>query len=591
LSRTASRAKRPPRAKPPRSAARSSARSAARSPARSPTRPGRRAPAAEKPADAARPTLRQILDNLGPSVAEIIAAPRGLDIAAGEPIIFDPIERSAIDRDSIVLAVGTPAEGQGARRLIADAASAGAAGVVFKLHDQPPGVAQDAEAAGLTLLAVPDEMSWAHLYSLLTRATQFHDDPATIPGIAGVPMGDLFALANAIAAMVGGAVTIEDNKARVLAYSTIEGQDIDEPRQRSILGRQVPDTPGVRAVYRTLWSDDRVVRFETVEGLQAYPRLAVPIRVAGEALGSIWVIEGTTPLGADSERALAEAGRVAALHMIHVRSSRDIERRMRGDLLRSLLEGRGAPRSIAARLGIDPRVALVVMAFELLPTEPLQEDLYRERLVDLVALYCEAFRRRAACVAIGRTVYALVPVPATMSDDRVDALASEIVEHAESTLRTSLLGAIGSTVASAHLVPQARAEADRVLRVLATDPRARKVAKITDVGSRAILLELHEIARDHPDITRGRVQAVVAHDTKHGTDYVKTLQAYLDAFGDIRKAAQRIDVHPNTFRYRLRRLADLFEITFEDGDDRLVMGLQLRLLQLSASDGSGDPAA
>ncbi len=543
-----------------------------------------------KPVDAERPSLRQVLDNLGPSVAEIITAPKGLDVLVGEPVIFDPIERSAIDRDSIVLAVGTPAEGQGARRLVTDAAAAGAAGVVFKLHDQPPGVAQDAESAGLTLLAIPDEMSWAHLYSLLTRATQFHDDRSTIPGIAGVPMGDLFALANAIAAMVGGAVTIEDNKARVLAYSTIEGQDIDEPRQRSILGRQVPDTPGVRAVYRTLWSDDRVVRFETVEGLQAFPRLAVPIRVAGEALGSIWVIEGSTALGPESERALSEAARVAALHMIHVRSSRDIERRMRGDLLRSLLEGRGAPTSVVARLGIDPRVALVVIAFELVPTEPLQEDLYRERLVDLVALYCEAFRRRAACVSIGRTVYALLPVPASMTDDRIEALANEIVEHAESTLRTPLLAAIGSTVASAHLVPQARAEADRVLRVLATDPGARKLAKISDVGSRAILLELHEVAREHPDITRGRVQAVVAHDAKHGTDYVKTLQAYLDAFGDIRTAAHQIDVHPNTFRYRLRRLAELFDVKFDDADDRLVMGLQLRLLQLSTGGGPGEPA-
>ena len=528
-----------------------------------------------------RPTLRQLLDNLGPSVGQIIAAPRGLDIPVGEPLIYDPVERSAIDRDSIVFAVATPAEGQAARRVITDAASAGAALVVFKVHEGPSGTARDAEDAGMTVLAVPDEMSWTHLFSLLTRAMQLREQPAG-GGIAGVPMGDLFALANAIAAMVGGAVTIEDPKARVLAYSNLEGQRIDEPRQRSILGRQVPDMPGVRVLYRTLAGDDGVRRFETVEGLEIYPRLAVPVRVAGETLGSIWVIEGPQRLGKDAERALAEAARIAALHMIHVRSSRDIERRMRGDLLRSLLEGRGSAESILERLGIDPRVALVVVAFEL-QSDPVEEDVHRERLVDLVALYCEAFRRRAACVSIARTVYALLPVPRSLAEDRIDTLANEIVEHARSTLRVPIRAAIGSPVSGARMVPRARAEADRVLRVLAAGPGAPAVATIADVGSRAVLLELHDVTRDHPDIARGQVQAVTAYDAEHGTDYRITLEAYLDAFGDIRVASGRIGVHANTFRYRLRRLVELFGIKFDDPDDRLVLGLQLRLLRWSAA--------
>ncbi|MGH2793015.1 MAG: PucR family transcriptional regulator, partial [Actinomycetota bacterium] len=307
---------------------------------------------------------------------------------------------------------------------------------------------------------------------------------------------------------------------------------------------------------------------------------------AGVALGSIWVIEGGIPLGKDAERALAEAARVAALHMIHVRASRDIERRMRGDLVRSLLEGRGSADAIVARMGIDPREALAVIAVQLQTAEQLQEDLHRERLVDLVALYCEAFRRRAASVSIGRTVYAVLPVPAAMSTDRLVGLAQEIVEHAESTLRTPLRAAVGSIASGAHRLPHARAEADRVLRVLSTHPGDPAVATIADVGSRAILLELHEVTREHPDITRGRLQAVAEHDAKHRTGYMETLGAYLDAFGDIRDAAERIGVHPNTFRYRLRRLIELFDIKLDDPDDRLVLGLQLRLLRWASSPAS-----
>jgi DNA-binding PucR family transcriptional regulator len=132
-------------------------------------------------------------------------------------------------------------------------------------------------------------------------------------------------------------------------------------------------------------------------------------------------------------------------------------------------------------------------------------------------------------------------------------------------------------------VPRSRAEADRVLRVLAARPGTRTVARISDVGSGAVLLELQEIMRQHPGIARGPLQAVAEHDAQHGTEYVKTLSAYLDSFGDTRVAASRIEVHPNTFRYRLRRLVEIFDLDLDDPDDRLVVSLQLRLLRWSGT--------
>ena len=53
---------------------------------------------------------------------------------------------------------------------------------------------------------------------------------------------------------------------------------------------------------------------------------------------------------------------------------------------------------------------------------------------------------------------------------------------------------------------------------------------------------------------------------------------YLDAFGSIPKAADELGVHPNTLRYRLRRALELAELDLEDGDERVVVELGLRLL-------------
>jgi DNA-binding PucR family transcriptional regulator len=71
---------------------------------------------------------------------------------------------------------------------------------------------------------------------------------------------------------------------------------------------------------------------------------------------------------------------------------------------------------------------------------------------------------------------------------------------------------------------------------------------------------------------------VLAHDAEHKGSYASTLRAYLDCFGDVPRAAERISVHPNTFRYRMRRLVELFELDLEDADERVVLELQLRLV-------------
>jgi DNA-binding PucR family transcriptional regulator len=59
---------------------------------------------------------------------------------------------------------------------------------------------------------------------------------------------------------------------------------------------------------------------------------------------------------------------------------------------------------------------------------------------------------------------------------------------------------------------------------------------------------------------------------------VHTLRCWLDAFGDVPAAAERAHVHPNTFRYRLRRLAEVAGLDLSDPDQRFAAMLQLRLL-------------
>ncbi|UUU31885.1 helix-turn-helix domain-containing protein [Streptomyces sp. CA-210063] len=63
-----------------------------------------------------------------------------------------------------------------------------------------------------------------------------------------------------------------------------------------------------------------------------------------------------------------------------------------------------------------------------------------------------------------------------------------------------------------------------------------------------------------------------------GVFNVRGVLAWLDAVGNVAEAATRLGVHTNTLRYRLRRTAELFDISLDDPDDRLSLWLQLRLI-------------
>jgi DNA-binding PucR family transcriptional regulator len=60
---------------------------------------------------------------------------------------------------------------------------------------------------------------------------------------------------------------------------------------------------------------------------------------------------------------------------------------------------------------------------------------------------------------------------------------------------------------------------------------------------------------------------------------VETLRVYLDSFGDVAAAAAVLRVHPNTVRYRARRIEKLLSTSLADPEVRLLFSLGLRVLE------------
>lgn len=96
---------------------------------------------------------------------------------------------------------------------------------------------------GVAVMRADPAVPWSHLvglvYGLVLEGRETE---------AGRGPTDLFALADSLADVVGGAVTIEDRLSRVLAYSRSQ-QAGDPARLETILVRQVPDR--LRALFRS----------------------------------------------------------------------------------------------------------------------------------------------------------------------------------------------------------------------------------------------------------------------------------------------------------------------------------------------------
>ncbi|OKI24050.1 PucR family transcriptional regulator [Streptomyces sp. CB03911] len=390
---------------------------------------------------------------------------------------------------------------------------------------------------------------------------------------------ELFALANAIAAVVGGSVAVEDLDRRVLAYSALPGQPMDDLRRRGILERQVPDDePEQRGQYREVLAAPGVVQVPTL-GADEMPRSAVAIRAGDLPLGSIWAIEGpaaTDPAGRlvpAAERALLDGARLAALHMLRRRSSAELDLHAKEDALRDALNG-GRPAAEARyRLGLPARARLTLIGLAPLrvagrETPPLV------RLAAAAARHWAAVHADAAVTTAGRTVYVLL---AELDPAAVRRLAEQAVATLGRTFDTPLRAAFSRSADDLGELPGLRSEVDDVLRVTTAGPDSPEVADLGDAHARVLLAHVADELARLPRLRHPGIEAMAAHDRAQQTAYAASVTAWLDAVGNVAQAAERLAVHPNTLKYRLRRARELFGLDLDDPDVRLSCWLQLRL--------------
>lgn len=522
--------------------------------------------------------LGQLLLALDATLVSLVEAPRGLDVSVRSTALIDSddvrlgLAAAASSADIFFLVGVADAE---ALRWMGHQARDRAPVVVF-VKEPSAALVTAVVAAGSAVVAVDPRARWERLYQLVNHVLEHHRDRADAVDDSGT---DLFGLAQSLAERIHGMVSIENARSHVLAYSA-SNDEADELRRLSILGRAGPpehlEWIGQWGIFDALRAGGEVVRVAERPELGLRPRLAVGIyRPAPDArrppvfAGTIWVQQGCTPLADDAEEMLRGAAVLAGRILARLAARPSTQTRRLQQLL-GLTDAAVTPDDVAAaarELGLAADGAAALVGWDVTGSSPRLA-----RLDEVIALSASAFRRDAQVASHASRIYVLLPqtqarAAASWARGVVGAMHAELGIH--------LRAAIAAPIAGLGGVAAARVEIDRVLVSAGRHPISMgQVTSLAEARTTVLLDEIVTLIGGDDRLVDPRVAQLRAQEPV----LAETLRTYLDSFGDIGAAARALRVHPNTVRYRVRRVEKLLSASLADPEVRLLFSLSLRVV-------------
>ncbi|QNP64505.1 PucR family transcriptional regulator [Streptomyces genisteinicus] len=522
----------------------------------------------------------RLADLLG---ADAVRAGDDADAAVREVIIAEPGDAIVPAPGLLVLAVG--ARGPEAGEAVRAAGRAGAAAVAVRAGADgavPRQAREAAEETGVVVLGIPAGLRWDQVEAEVRGVLE-----APTRAVAADRRGDLFSLAQTVATLTCGVVSIEDSAHRVVAYAG-PVDEADEVRMRSVLGRSCPESYLALlrqwGVYRRVRGGDEVVEVEERPDMGTRRRLVTGINAGARLLGTIWVQEGARPLAERSGETLRGAARLAASQLVDHYYQGDSAARVpsRADLAHGLLTGRFNSAALAAHLGIEASAEAAVVAIDLREApgagDAAWEDARRAEAAGIVSVHAAAYRRNALVTLACGQIYAMLPDPRGRAADETALVrwAGDVVGALRRHTGTPVQAVVAGTAGRLDEIPAVKLRGYHGLEVLARTP-GRAVETHGRLTASLMLRGVLEALGERPEIRHPAVEALVAHDLEHGTEVARSLLLYLDAFGDVGPVAKELNVHPNTLRYRVRKAVALTGLDLDDPEHRLAATLQLRL--------------
>lgn len=323
---------------------------------------------------------------------------------------------------------------------------------------------------------------------------------------------------------------------------------------------------------------------------------SIPLRVADTVVGALHMRAKTEP-SASMRRLLAT---MIASEVERVRAPERASESAAADFLRAVLARELTDREEllerARELSLEVGDGASMIVARAHPQSPTDEG-WRGRVRAVAERGARAVSSRSIAALserdglLGAEVLLLVPG----GEEPAAARAAEgILREMEAGLAgyTFALGRSRITEDPADL-PRAASEALLAANVAEGGEDDGALAFEQTGAYRLLLSTMSENPRELQRFYAETVEPLVAYDEQYETELVRTLEAFLEADGNVAGTAQRLFTHRHTIYYRLERVRDLsgHDVSSSDGREKLSLGLKsMRVLGISSAGGPASEA-
>lgn len=518
---------------------------------------------------------------LAPTLGELMArADAGLlvvhdagDARVESVVLHEPGALQRFSPQCLVLAVGYQPGSSLFERLVDEAARAHAVGVVAK----PSTAERDAlrllgQQHSISMILAEQRADWLTLASMLRSAAAV----SSIGAVAGIRVGDLFAFANAVALATGGATAIVDPAGRLLGFSNLADQPLDELRRRSTLLLAEPDSPARDPDYRRVYASNTCVHIPGQSG--TFDRVAIAIRSDREILGSLWVLVPPHQDRQHVERALLQLIESAPVHLHHARADHDLLRSRHAQLLHGVLSGDEGAAISAAALGIENRgwYRLAILFANPSGTSSMSRQQLHSvsTWLDIVhhnALFAE-LNIQLIVLFSGRQADEWPPIEQSLSSFLHTSDAVRGTLKVATSLAVTRLSELSSEFNRLRTLTRIAA------RQNSDGPDGPAVIRMEDHWPEVELATIAEAYAKSDARRLSTLTEILEYDRAHQSGYWPTLRAYVLCDRNYNEAASQLHLHANTIRYRIEQLHSKFNLDLTNPETFLWVAIQVHAL-------------
>lgn len=468
----------------------------------------------------------------------------------------------------------------------------------------PSVLIERAESLGLPLIEVPSDVSYVEIMTplmaavldrqnqLLRRSEEIHNRLITLV----LEGRDLKSLVEVLASLLHRQVMLVDRAGEILQLSHDSG--IHKPYLPNDL-----ESDEVRTMLNSAFARSAAEkRSGEIDSLTLHTKLGqvrafyLPIRLGGSQYALLAALDWGQPEFDQMDATALRQGVVAtSVVVLKENAVRATQQKLSTDLFRDLISGDSSARpdllERARGLGWDLThkhvVALLSPGGEQLAATPGEvEDL--QITGEHVYGVTGAVLRRASpnSIAILREglVVLLPHWPGSFDPEGVLHETRALVEKIQSCCALESpfrwpAATLGRVYENYHELSKSYDEARRALSLRRY---ARLSEPIVEYDELVVYEILRQVARhpDDRDSLLGAVAPLLEYDLRKGSELVRTVEVFFDSGQRLDVAAQRLHLHVNTVKYRLRRAKDLLGFDPFGSNRQMITHLAVKLARI-----------